>query len=200
MRASGPNFVENTGNLTRRRLGKHGSLVGTKAWGRDLLVNMIGRIKGIPGKPVYINQWNQASLMWDMNMDLGCLYWNFSTTHDDNKIRCWHHFGHKSFWSYTGWSYTSGWLIAASSKRPPKKRLCVSKGQASMTVFMRKYYCPGAHLTNYISIGFKIRPIFAVLWFKMFSTDHNKILHISRPLHRRDVCKIPLRSVEHISN
>ena len=36
---------------------------------------------------------------------------------------------------------------------------------------------PGARPTNDISIEFEIRPKFAVLWFKMYSTDHNDILH-----------------------
>ena len=54
---------------------------------------------------------------------------------------------------------------------------------------------PGARPTNGISIEFEIRPKFAVLWFKMFSTDHNEILHTSRQLRCRDVCKISLWSV-----
>ena len=51
--------------------------------------------------------------------------------------------------------------------------------------------------TNDISIEFEIRPIFAVLWFKMYSTDH-EILHTSRQYNCRDVCKISLWSVEHV--
>ena len=43
----------------------------------------------------------------------------------------------------------------------------------------------GARPTNDISISFEIRPKFAVLWFKIYSTDHNKI---------------SLWSVEHILN
>ena len=39
---------------------------------------------------------------------------------------------------------------------------------------------PGARPTNDISIEFEIRPKFAVLWFKMYSTDHYEILHTSR--------------------
>ena len=35
----------------------------------------------------------------------------------------------------------------------------------------------GARPTNDISIEFEIRPKFAVLWFKMYFTDHNEILH-----------------------
>ena len=47
---------------------------------------------------------------------------------------------------------------------------------------------PGALPTNAISIEFEIWPKFAVLWFKMCSTDHNKILHTSRQYNCRDVC------------
>ena len=39
---------------------------------------------------------------------------------------------------------------------------------------------PGACPTNDISIEFETRPKFAVLWFKMYSTDHNEIMHMSR--------------------
>ena len=38
----------------------------------------------------------------------------------------------------------------------------------------------GAHPTNDISIEFETRPKFALLWFKMYSTDHSKLLHTSR--------------------
>ena len=57
---------------------------------------------------------------------------------------------------------------------------------------------PGASPTNDISIEFEIRPNFVVLYFKMYSTDHNEILHTSRQLHCRDVCKISLWSVQYI--
>ena len=53
----------------------------------------------------------------------------------------------------------------------------------------------GARPTNGISIEFEIRPKFAVLWFEIYSADHNEILHTSRQLHCRDVCKILLWSV-----
>ena len=59
---------------------------------------------------------------------------------------------------------------------------------------------PGARPTNDISIEFEIRPKFAVLWFKLYSTDHNEILHTSRQCNCLDVCKISLLSVEHILN
>ena len=39
--------------------------------------------------------------------------------------------------------------------------------------------CVSARLANGISIEFKIRPTFWVLQFKMCSTAHNKILHIT---------------------
>ena len=44
--------------------------------------------------------------------------------------------------------------------------------------------------TNDISIQLDIRPTFAVLCFKMNSTDHNEILHTSRQCNCRDVWKI----------
>ena len=59
---------------------------------------------------------------------------------------------------------------------------------------------PGACPTNDISIEFEIQTKLAVLWFKMYSTDHNEILHKSRQLHCRDVCKISLWLFEHIAN
>ena len=59
---------------------------------------------------------------------------------------------------------------------------------------------PGARPTNDISIEFEIRTTFAVLWFKIFSINHNKILHRSRHCNCRDMCKILLWSVKHISN
>ena len=59
---------------------------------------------------------------------------------------------------------------------------------------------PGTRPTNDISIEFEIRPNLAVLWFKMYSTEHNEILHTSRQLHCGDVCKISLWSVKHILN
>ena len=48
--------------------------------------------------------------------------------------------------------------------------------------------CPA----NDIAIKFEIWPKFAVLWFKMYSTDHNEILHMSRQCNCRDMCKISL--------
>ena len=51
---------------------------------------------------------------------------------------------------------------------------------------------PGDRPTNDISIEFEIRPNFAVLWFKMYSTDHNEIVHMPRQCNCRDLCKITL--------
>ena len=53
---------------------------------------------------------------------------------------------------------------------------------------------PDARPTNDISIEFEIRPKFAVLWFKMYSTDHNEIVHTSRQCNCRDMCKSSLLS------
>ena len=54
--------------------------------------------------------------------------------------------------------------------------------------------------TNDISIEFEIQPKFAVLWFKIYSTDHNEILHMSRQCNCRDMCKISLWTVKLILN
>ena len=56
--------------------------------------------------------------------------------------------------------------------------------------------CP----TNGILIELEIRPKFGVLSFKKCSTDHKEILHTSRQLHCRVVCKISLWSVGCILN
>ena len=58
----------------------------------------------------------------------------------------------------------------------------------------------GAHPTNDISIEFKIIPTFEVLWFKIYSADHKKILHTSRQYNCRDVCKLSSWSDDNISN
>ena len=39
-----------------------------------------------------------------------------------------------------------------------------------------------------------------MLWFQMYPTNHNEILHTSRQLHCRDMCQISLWLVEHILN
>ena len=41
-------------------------------------------------------------------------------------------------------------------------------------------WVPGSRPTNCIWVEFEIRRNFAVLWFKMSSTDHNEILHTLR--------------------
>ena len=46
----------------------------------------------------------------------------------------------------------------------------------------------------------QIRSKFEVLWFKMSSTNHNKILHMSRQCYCRDMCKILLWSTEYVMN
>ena len=51
---------------------------------------------------------------------------------------------------------------------------------------------PGGHPTHVISIKFKIPQKFQMLWFKMCSTDHSKILHTSWQLHCHDMYKILL--------
>ena len=54
--------------------------------------------------------------------------------------------------------------------------------------------------TKDISIKFEIQPKFAMLLFKMYSTDHKEMLQMSRRLHCGETYKIPLCSVEHILN
>ena len=62
-----------------------------------------------------------------------------------------------------------------------------------------RMWVPGPSPNNN-SIGFEIWSKFAVLYFKIFTTDHSEILHIARQLHFHDVCKISLWSVEYIFN
>ena len=62
------------------------------------------------------------------------------------------------------------------------------------------WYASLPGLTDDISIEFEIRPTFAVLWFKTYSTYHNEILHTSRQCNCRGVRKISLWSVGHIIN
>ena len=50
------------------------------------------------------------------------------------------------------------------------------------TVEILHHKRPGACPINSISIEFKIWSKFAVLWFKIWSTDHNNIFHMSRVL------------------
>ena len=59
---------------------------------------------------------------------------------------------------------------------------------------------PALHPTNLISIKLKIWSKFTVLWFKIWSTDHNEILHTSRQCYCGDLCKLLLWSVEYIMN
>ena len=59
---------------------------------------------------------------------------------------------------------------------------------------------PGARPTNDILIKFEICPKFGVLLFKIYLTDHNQILYMSRQWHCRGMCKILLWSVECILN
>ena len=58
----------------------------------------------------------------------------------------------------------------------------------------------GACPTYGISILFGIWSNIAVLWFKIWSTNHNKILRTSRQCYCREVCKISLWSVEYVMN
>ena len=55
---------------------------------------------------------------------------------------------------------------------------------------------PGCHPTNDILIEFEFGSKFVVLWFRMCSSDHNKILHMSWQWYCRGMCKISLWSVD----
>ena len=59
---------------------------------------------------------------------------------------------------------------------------------------------PGSRPTNDIPIEFEIRPFLEVLWFKMYFTDHNEIMHTSRQSNCRGVCKFTLWSIDHVLN
>ena len=58
---------------------------------------------------------------------------------------------------------------------------------------------PGGHPTD-ILIEFEILSKFVVPWFKMCSTDHNKIFNTSWQCYCHDVYKISLWSTEYIMN
>ena len=52
----------------------------------------------------------------------------------------------------------------------------------------------GVRPNNNISIEFEIRSKFGVLWFEMYLTDHNDILHMSQQCYCRDMCTLSLWS------
>ena len=53
---------------------------------------------------------------------------------------------------------------------------------------------PGVSAINDISTKY------AVLWFKIYSTDHDNILHTSQQWHCCGVCQISLWSVTYVLN
>ena len=61
-------------------------------------------------------------------------------------------------------------------------------------------YIYDARSTDGISIEYEIRSKFAVLWFKMCSTDYNEILRTWRQYYCRGVYKMSLWSAEHVMN
>ena len=65
---------------------------------------------------------------------------------------------------------------------------------------MLRWHHPGPHRTNDISIEFEMRSKLGVVWFQICSIYCNEILHTSRHVHCRDMCKISLWSVEHLLN
>ena len=83
-------------------------------------------------------------------------------------------------------------VLTYGSFQPPWLQSGDDRGLLQISVWVGKSAHPGTRPTNDISIEFVIRPKIAVLWFKIYSTDHNKILHMSRQCNCRDVCKISL--------
>ena len=65
----------------------------------------------------------------------------------------------------------------------------------NISVTQQRNSWPGACPTNDISIKLKIRPKFAVLWFIIYSTNYNEILHTPRQVYFCNMCKISLRSL-----
>ena len=65
---------------------------------------------------------------------------------------------------------------------------------------MKLIYPSGARPTNTISIEFEIRSKFGVLYYGIYLTDHNEILHTSRQYDCRDVSKISMWSMEYSLN
>ena len=61
-----------------------------------------------------------------------------------------------------------------------------------------KDFMYGARPTNDISIELEIWPKFALICFRMYSTDYDEILHLSRQCKCCAICKISLWLVEHI--
>ena len=61
-------------------------------------------------------------------------------------------------------------------------------------------WTPDARPTNSISIKLEIRSKVGVFWFKMCSTDHNKILQTPWQCDYRNVYKISVRSAEYVMN
>ena len=68
------------------------------------------------------------------------------------------------------------------------------------SISVQYLWSPGPRPTNDISIDLEIRSKFQVQWFKMYSTDHNKILHTSWQCNCCDFSKISLWSIEYIFN
>ena len=63
-----------------------------------------------------------------------------------------------------------------------------------------EYHRSGTRPTIGISIKFKIRSKFGVLWFKMGSPNHNKIFNYSQQCYCPVVYKISLWSAEYVMN
>ena len=59
---------------------------------------------------------------------------------------------------------------------------------------------PGNHPTKGISIEFKIRSKFTVLWFEIYKTNRKQILHTSQQCDCRDLCKMLMWFAKYVMN
>ena len=71
-------------------------------------------------------------------------------------------------------------------------------GESITLQVTKSWTIPGACPTKHISIEFEIRRKFRTPYVRIYSTDHNDILHTSRQWHCRDECKISLWSATYI--
>ena len=138
--------------------------------------------------------WSNAGLLF-----IGPLRTNFSEIQGKNlklSSRC------SAKWQLSQPKCVDPWCVIHHSIQ-----YCVIMDHVIMVLYCGEILCKWhgrgtlcARPNNDNSIEFQIQPKFAVHWFKMYSTNHNKILHTSRQCNCRDVCKILLWSVKHILN
>ena len=79
-------------------------------------------------------------------------------------------------------SEVSNWqmiTIGSSNGQAPNRQQAIIETN-DYPVHWCIYSSPGVRPTHNISIEFKIQPKFAVLWLKMYSTNHNEILYTAQ--------------------